>query len=50
MNLTDCIELAANIAYDEDADQIIGRINGEWAIAHTEDLGRQAEMSEPKLR
>jgi hypothetical protein len=49
MNLHTAIEHAANIAYDEDADQVVGRINGEWCIAHNEDLGRQSEMSEPKF-
>jgi len=49
MELKDVIEMAANIAYDEDADQIVGRIQGNWQICHNEDMGRQAEMSEPKF-
>ncbi len=38
------IKAAAQAAYDEDAIQIIGRIQGEWAFAHIENVGRQAEM------
>jgi hypothetical protein len=49
MKLHEAIEHAANLAYEEDADQIVGRIQGKWQIAHNEDLGRQAEMKEPKF-
>lgn len=49
MKLKQAIEHAANLAYEEDADQIVGRINGNWCISHHEDLGFQAEMSEPKF-
>jgi hypothetical protein len=49
MKLYEAIEQASVFAYEEDADQIVGRIDGKWQIAHNEDLGRQAEMKEPKF-
>lgn len=49
MNLREAIKKAANIAYVDNSDQIVGRINGSWCIAHNEDLSRQSEMSEPKF-
>lgn len=45
MDKNQAIKKAAELAYEEDADQVVGFIQGEgWAIAHTEDLGRQAQM------
>lgn len=41
------IERAAELAYRENANQIVGRIDGVWEIAHTEDVGRQALMQRP---
>lgn len=38
------IELAMELAYEEDANQIIGKIDEEWAIAHIEDDGRISQM------
>jgi hypothetical protein len=38
---------AAELAYAEDADQIVGRIEGEWAIADAEDTGRISQMIRP---
>lgn len=49
MKLQDAIEHASGLAFEEDADQIVGRIRGEWQIAHNEDMGRQAQMIEPKF-
>lgn len=40
---------ASELAYEEDADQIVGRIQGEWAIAHCEDEGRVRQMSRPQF-
>lgn len=39
------IETATELAYEEDANQVVGKIQGEWAIAHNEDFGRRSEMS-----
>ena len=38
------IRRATELAYDENADQIIGKIDGEWAIANNEDVARIANM------
>jgi hypothetical protein len=38
---------AAELAYEQDADQIVGRIDGEWAIADREDIARISQMSRP---
>ena len=38
---------AAELAYAEDADQIVGRIEGAWAIADPEDIGRVSRMIRP---
>lgn len=37
------------MAREEDARMVVGRISGDWCIAHWEDLGRQAEMTEPRF-
>ena len=50
MKLHDVIELAAGLAYDEDELQVVGRIQGEWAVAGWEDAGRIAEMCGPTFR
>ena len=50
MNLREVIELAAGLAYDEDELQVVGRIQGEWAVANWEDAGRIAEMRDPTFR
>lgn len=44
MSLQATIRRATELAYDEDADQIVGKIDGEWAIAHNEDVARIANM------
>ena len=44
MSLYHCISTAAQLAYDEDREQIVGRIQGEWAFADTGDAGRLATM------
>lgn len=50
MNLQQAIEQAAAISYEEDSGQIVGRIQGDWAIADSEDWGRQCEMDrEPRF-
>ncbi len=36
---------AAELAYEEDANHIVGGIDGQWAIAHKEDDGRIAQMA-----
>lgn len=43
------VKRAAELAYQEDADHLIGRINGDWQIAHHEDLARQNAMTAPRL-
>jgi hypothetical protein len=50
MKLRDAIVMASNLAYEEDAGQIVGRIEGSWQIAHSEDLGLQAQMESPLFR
>jgi hypothetical protein len=45
--LSTVIAEATNLALEENAEQVVGMIQGAWCIAHTEDLGRQAEMAEP---
>lgn len=47
MRFHDAISAATELAYEEDADQIVGRIDGKWAISHIEDEGRKAQMVEP---
>ena len=44
MSLYYRISTAAQLAYDEDETQIVGRIDGEWAIADREDESRVANM------
>lgn len=36
---------AAELAYDDDVNCIVGKIDGKWSIAHKEDDGRIAQMS-----
>lgn len=43
------IKRATEIAYEEDAWQVVGRVDGRWVIAHADDLGRQAQMVEPRF-
>lgn len=44
------IDAATESAYEEDAYMILGIIPGEgWQYAHNEDMGRQAQMIEPKF-
>ena len=38
---------ATEFAYEEDADQIVGRIEGAWAIADREDIARLTQMTRP---
>ena len=47
MTLKSIIKQASELAYEEDANQIVGKIytSGEWAIANHEDAGRIAEMN-----
>jgi hypothetical protein len=45
--LQSTVTLAAELAYEQDADQIIGRIQGEWAIADREDIARISQMARP---
>ena len=48
MDLQTAIEHASNMAYEEDADMMVGQIGiDNWQVAHIEDIGRQAEMKEP---
>lgn len=49
MKLSDAIEMASGLAFEEDENQIVGMIQGEWAVAGIEHEGRVAEMSEPKF-
>lgn len=44
MTLKSTIQRASELAYDEDACQVVGKIAGEWVIAHYEDDGRVAQM------
>jgi len=46
MNIKTAIRRAAELSYDEDANQIVGKIDGKWAIAHTEDMGLIASMDD----
>ena len=49
MKLNKVILEASRLAYEEDADMVVGRIQGEWCVAHWEDEGRQASMDrEPR--
>jgi len=50
MKLRDAIETASEMSYNEDAEMIIGQIDGSWQVAHGEDMGRQANMEEPMFR
>jgi hypothetical protein len=45
--LQSTVTRAAELAYEQDADQIIGRIQGEWAIADREDIARISQMARP---
>ena len=45
MTLKSTIKQAAELAYETDADQVVGKIGEEWAIADAEDAGRIAEMN-----
>jgi hypothetical protein len=49
MNLKDTVEAATWYAYEEDAIQIVGKINGEWRIAHYEDCATQSQMRGPQF-
>lgn len=49
MNLQDTIQHASGLSMEEAALQVVGRIQGEWSIAHIEDEGRIASMVEPKF-
>lgn len=40
MNLNTAITLASELAYDEDANQVVGMIDGEWCVSEWEDEGR----------
>lgn len=44
MSLQSAIEHACAMAFEEDADQIVGLIQGEWEVAHHEDVARVAQM------
>lgn len=44
------ITRAAELAYEEDANQVIGRIGGRWEIASCEDWGRINQMVRPLFR
>jgi hypothetical protein len=46
MNRQDAITAAAELAYEEDAIMVIGKVQGKYAIAHNEDVGRIAEMTD----
>lgn len=41
------IDAAANAAYEEDAEMVVGRIDGTWQYCHNEEMGRQAQMIQP---
>ncbi len=43
-NFETIIKLASETAYEEDAYQIIGKIDGCWEYAHIEDEGRISNM------
>ena len=45
--LQSTVTLAAELAYEQDADQIIGRVQGEWAIADREDIACISQMARP---
>jgi hypothetical protein len=48
MKLITAISESSTLAYEEDENQVIGKIPGEgWAIANSEDVGRQARMVQP---
>ena len=50
MNLKDTVEAAIRLAYEEDAIQIVGKIDGEWRIAHYEDCAVQSQMRGTKFQ
>ena len=41
------VKKASELAYEEDQDQIVGRIQGEWQVAGWEDIGRINQMQQP---
>ena len=41
------VNRATKLAYQEDADMIVGRIEGTWVIADREDIGRLTQMIRP---
>lgn len=45
MDYRDAIEAAAEAAYNEDADMVLGIINDDFVWAHNEDAGRIAQMT-----
>lgn len=47
--LRNTVAYAADIAYEEETLQIVGRIDGDWMIAFAEDTERQSWMEEPKF-
>ena len=44
MKFENVIRAAAELAYEENANQVVGKIDGVWRIAHNEDMDTQAEM------
>ena len=50
MSIQATVKLASELAYSEDEDQIIGRINGNWCVASLEDEGRIHRMQSPTFR
>ena len=44
------VKKASELAYEEDQDQIVGRIDGAWNIAGAEDEGRIHQMQQPTFR
>jgi hypothetical protein len=41
------VESAMHSAYDDDSNMVVGRIQGQWCVCDSDDLGRIAEMQEP---
>jgi hypothetical protein len=50
MNLSDAMGRASKLSYEEEQDQIIERIDGEWSISEIDDLERITEITGPLFR
>jgi len=49
MTLEATVKRASELAYEQDSDMVVGRINSDWQVADSEDLGRADQMAWPKF-